>query len=71
MNIPQLFTRTLSWTLGVIVLASGVGSVEAASISTCNDTPVKLRSYPTAIIQDGCSIPRCQPRAACVPRCDL
>lgn len=61
MNIPQLFTRTVSWTLGVIVLASGVGSVDAASISTCNDTPVKLKSYPTAIIQDGCSIPDASP----------
>jgi len=30
---------------------------QAAAISTCNDTPVRLKSYPTPIIQDGCSIP--------------
>jgi hypothetical protein len=40
-----------------LLWAIGIGSAGAAAISTCNDTPVKLASYPTPIIQDGCSIP--------------
>ena len=42
---------------GVLACTGGITVADAASFKTCNDTPIKLKSYPTPMIQDGCSIP--------------